>query len=110
MRLAIGRKRRHPVHLTLNTDGRPHPRENAMTIATLVCGLVAFVTGFIVMAHMIASWVGAIGFWGGLYAQFVSSTTRQRALIIVGIVGSFVGAALGIAHGGFFPRGFTLRN
>lgn len=106
----IGRGKRRPVRLTLNTDGRPHPRENAMTIATLACGLVAFVTGFVVQAHMVASWVGAAGFWGGLYAQFVSSTSRQRALIIVGIVGSFVGAALGIAHGGFFPRGFTLRN
>ncbi|GGO25249.1 hypothetical protein GCM10010116_50710 [Microbispora rosea subsp. aerata] len=109
MRLAIGHNRRHPIRFTLNTDGRPHPRENAMAIATLVCGLVAFVTGFIVAAHMIASWVGTVGFWGGLYAQFVSSTTRQRALIIVGIVGSFVGAALGIVHGGFFPRGFSLR-
>jgi hypothetical protein len=75
-----------------------------MTIATLLLGIVAFVTGFIVSAHVIASWVGAIGFCGGLYAQYISSTRAQRSLIIVGVVGSFVGVALGIAHGGFMPK------
>jgi hypothetical protein len=103
MRLG-GPVRRLPFNLTLNTDGRPHPRENLMAIATLLCGLVAFVAGFIVRAHVIASWAGAIGFCGGLYAQFVSETTAQRAVIIVGVVASFVGAALGIAHGGFVPK------
>ncbi|MCT9934708.1 hypothetical protein N5079_31320 [Planotetraspora sp. A-T 1434] len=91
-------------HFTLNTDGRRHPAENALVVCTLVFGLVAFVTGFVVRAHVIASWVGAIGFCGGLYAQYVSSTTAQRSLIIVGVVASFVGVALGIAHGGFVPR------
>lgn len=110
MRHAIGRKARPPGRLTLNSDGRRHPLENVMTVATLSCGLVAFVTGFIVNAHIVASWLGAIGFCGGLYAQYVSATTAQRALIIVGVVGSFVGVALGIAHGGFFPRGFSLRS
>ncbi|WP_370023725.1 hypothetical protein [Planotetraspora sp. GP83] len=93
-----------PFHFTLNTDGRRHPKENALAICTLVVGLVAFVTGFVVSAHVIASCLGAIGFCGGLYAQYVSSTTAQRSLIIVGVVASFVGVALGIAHGGFVPR------
>ncbi|MBP2704646.1 hypothetical protein JOL79_12560 [Microbispora sp. RL4-1S] len=96
--------RRLPVHLTLNTDGRPHPVENIMTVATLLVGLVAFCLGFVVRAHVVASWLGAIGFFGGMYAQFMSSTTAQRSLIIVGVVTSFVGAALGIAHGGFLPK------
>jgi hypothetical protein len=90
--------------LTLNTDGRRHPAENLMTFATLLVGLLAFFTGFIVRAHVIASWAGAIGFCGGLYIQLVSSTTAQRSIIIVGVVASFVGVALGIAHGGFMPR------
>ncbi|ETK35096.1 hypothetical protein GCM10009530_58240 [Microbispora corallina] len=104
MRHVIGTGRSLSFRLTLNTDGRPHPLENAMTIATLALGLVAFVTGFVVRAHVVAAWTGAIGFWGGLYAQYVSSTTAQRSLIIVGVVGSFVGVALGIAHGGFVPK------
>ncbi|MEW9533661.1 hypothetical protein [Microbispora sp. NPDC049125] len=103
MRHAIGRATRPRFNLTLNTDGRPHPLENALAVATLVLGIAAFATGFVVRAHMFAAWVGAIGFCGGLYAQFVSSTTPQRSLIIVGVVGSFVGLALGIAHGGFVP-------
>ncbi|MFD0731260.1 hypothetical protein [Planotetraspora mira] len=94
---------RAPSRFTLNTDGVRHPAENAMTVGTLLVGLLAFVTGFIVNAHVIASWAGAVGFLGGLYTQYVSATTAQRSLIIVGVVGSFVGAALGIAHGGFLP-------
>ena len=44
-----------------------------------------------------------LGFPTGLYAQYISVTTTERSLNIVGLVGSFVGAALGIYHGGFFP-------
>jgi hypothetical protein len=89
------------LRLTLNTDGRRHPIENVLTISTIVLGLLAFVTGFIVSAHPVASWAGVFGFVIGLIAQYVSATTAERALNIVGIVGSFVGAALGIYHGGF---------
>ena len=32
----------------LNTDGRPHPLENAMAIFVLVAGLISFVLGLIV--------------------------------------------------------------
>jgi hypothetical protein len=39
----------------------------------------------------------------GLYSQYVSVTTPQRSLNIMGLVASFVGVALGIAHGGFLP-------
>ncbi|MEV6035525.1 hypothetical protein AB0L65_30505 [Nonomuraea sp. NPDC052116] len=78
--------------------------ENALAVGALVCGLVAFVSTFWVSAHPISSWVGTLGFGVGLYSQYVSATTPQRALNIVGIVGSFVGAALGIAHGGFLPH------
>ena len=95
--------RTESFRFTLNTDGQPHTVQNVLAVATFVIGIVAFVTGFIVSAHVIASWFGAIGFWGGLYAQFISATTPQRSLIIVGVVASFVGVVLGIYHGGFFP-------
>jgi hypothetical protein len=93
---------RGPFRL-LNSDGRPHLVENVLSVGTLICGLVAFATGLIPGAHVIASWLGALGFVGGLYSQYVSATTPERALNIVGIVGSFVGAAFGIYHGGFLP-------
>ncbi|MEU4579269.1 hypothetical protein ACBI99_39335 [Nonomuraea sp. ATR24] len=94
---------RERVRLTLNTDGRAHPVENAFAVATLVCGLVAFGATFFPGGHVIASWAGTLGFGIGLYSQYVSATTPQRSLNIVGLVASFVGAALGIARGGFLP-------
>ncbi|PZG22381.1 hypothetical protein [Nonomuraea aridisoli] len=90
--------------LTLNPDGRAHPIENGFAVATIVCGIVAFVSTFWPAAHVISSWFGALGFGMGLYSQYISATTPQRALNVVGLVGSFVGAALGIVHGGFLPH------
>lgn len=90
-----------PFRLTLNTDGKQHTMENTLAVATFGIGLLAFILGFVVSAHLIASSLGVIGFGGGLYAQYISVTTPQRVLIIMGIVASFVGTALGIAHGGF---------
>ncbi|MFI7133411.1 hypothetical protein ACIBQ1_47600 [Nonomuraea sp. NPDC050153] len=95
---------RERFRLTLNSDGRSHPVENALAVGTIVCGLIAFVSTFWVSAHAISAWAGTLGFGVGLYSQYVSATTPQRAVNIVGIVGSFVGAALGIAHGGFLPH------
>ncbi|WP_226899069.1 hypothetical protein [Nonomuraea phyllanthi] len=95
---------RERFRLTLNTDGKSHPMENALAVATLVCGLTAFVSTFWVSAHVISAWAGTAGFGIGLYSQYVSATTPQRSLNIIGMVGAFVGAALGIAHGGFLPH------
>ncbi|MET7336416.1 hypothetical protein [Nonomuraea sp. NPDC005650] len=95
---------RERFRLTLNSDGRSHPVENALAVGAIVCGLIAFVSTFWVAAHAVSAWAGTLGFGVGLYSQYVSATTPQRALNIVGIVGSFVGAALGIAHGGFLPH------
>ncbi|MEV5412076.1 hypothetical protein AB0K60_24960 [Thermopolyspora sp. NPDC052614] len=99
----LGPTRNESLRLTLNTDGRRHPIENVLTVSTLALGLVALVTGLIVETHAIACWAGLLGFLIGLESQYVSATTPERALNIVGIVGSFVGAALGIYHGGFLP-------
>lgn len=88
--------------LTLNSDGRAHPVENILAVATLVAGIVAFVATFFPAAHAVSSWFGALGFGVGLYSQYISATTPQRTLNIIGLVAAFVGVALGIAHGGFF--------
>ncbi|WP_246060112.1 hypothetical protein [Herbidospora galbida] len=90
-----------PRKLTLNTDGRPHRLQNTLCLSVFTIGVFAFIFGFIVVLHVPASWLGAIGFFTGLFSQFISVTTPQRVFNIMGIVGSFVGAGLGIAHGGF---------
>ncbi|GIH29570.1 hypothetical protein Aph01nite_78800 [Acrocarpospora phusangensis] len=97
----LGPAESEPFRLTLNTDGRPHTRENILAVGTFLVGVLAFILGFVVSAHVVATALGIIGFAGGLFAQYVSVTTPQRSIIIMGIVASFVGALLGIAHGGF---------
>jgi hypothetical protein len=92
---------RSRTRLTLNSDGEPHPLENALTIITFVGGLVTFVIGFVVSLHLIGTVLGLAVFLIGLYAQMVSNTREQRVLIMTGIIGSFVGLGLSVAHGGF---------
>jgi hypothetical protein len=87
--------------VTLNSDGQRHPVENALTAFAFVVGIVAFAVGFIVRAHLPGTVLGVVGFVVGLYAQMVSATREQRVFIMAGIIGSFVGLGLSIAHGGF---------
>jgi len=87
--------------LTLNSDGEPHPMENALTIFTFVGGLLAFAIGFVVSLHVVGATLGLAVVLVGLYAQFVSNTREQRVLIMAGIIAAFVGAGLSFAHGGF---------
>jgi hypothetical protein len=87
--------------LTLNSDGGSHPMENALSVFTFVGGLVVFAIGFVVSLHLIGTVLGLAVFLVGLYAQMVSNTREQRVLIMAGIIGSFVGLGLSIAHGGF---------
>ena len=88
-------------HNPLNSDGRRHPMENALSVFTLVAGIVSFATGWVVSLHFIASVTGVAALLVGLYAQLISATRPERMVIVTGLVAAFVGAALGIAHGGF---------
>ena len=92
----------------LNTDGQPHPVENATTIFVLAAGLVSFVLGLVVRnthaspaLHIVATATGLAAFVVGLFAQMVSSTRNQRVLIVAGIIAGFVGLAIGLSKGGF---------
>jgi hypothetical protein len=87
--------------LTLNSDGQRHPTENFLTVFTFVVGIAAFALGFIVRLHFAGLTLGIIGFAIGLYAQMVSNTREQRVVIMAGIIASFVGLGLSVAHGGF---------
>jgi glucose-6-phosphate-specific signal transduction histidine kinase len=91
----------HLPHVTLNSDGRPHPLLNTLTLITLVFGIVSFALGFVVRAHLAASVLGLVALAIGLYAQMISETREERMLIVTGLVAAFVGVSLGFAHGGF---------
>jgi hypothetical protein len=93
--------RRQASWLTLNSDGRPHPVVNGLTLFTFVIGIVAFALGLIVATHFAATVLGIVGFAGGLGVQLNSATREQRILIMTGIIAAFVGLALGVGHGGF---------
>lgn len=86
---------------TLNTDGKRHPWLNTATAYTCVAGLISFVLGMINNSHFVGALLGTTGFIIGLWAQMVSATRAERIFIMFGIVASFVGMGLGIAHGGF---------
>ena len=95
--------RRHLPHLTLNTDGGRHPLENTLAIFTLAAGVVAFAFGFVPSRHVLACWLGLAALAVGLFDQMISATRAERMVIVTGLIGAFVGLALGLAHGGLFP-------
>jgi hypothetical protein len=92
---------RRPRVMLLNNDGERHPMENSLAVISFVLGVAAFALGLLVAAHLPASIIGVVGFPIALFSQMVSATTGQRWLNVIGMIGSFIGLALAIAHGGF---------
>jgi hypothetical protein len=74
--------------------------ENGLVAFTIVSGLIAFATGWVVALHSIATILAVASMVVGMYAQLVSSNRDQRIVIVTGLVAAFVGGALGISHGG----------
>jgi hypothetical protein len=93
-------ERRTP-RLTLNSDGQRHNALNAITALTFVGGIVAFALGLVISAHLAATILGILIVGVGMTAQLLSATREERIFIVAGIIGAFVGAGLGLAHGGF---------
>ncbi|RST17962.1 hypothetical protein E2C00_12470 [Streptomyces sp. WAC05374] len=93
---------RHPTSSLFATDGKPHPLQDTLMAVTLVLGAVAFITAQFHSLHLISSWTGLIGLVTGAYGQYISETTRERTLLIIGLGASAVGFGLGMAHGGLF--------
>lgn len=91
--------RRSPISL-LNTDGRPHPVENSFAAVTLLLGAVAIITSIWPGLHLVSSWFGLIGILTGAWGQFISATTGERFLTVIGLGSAAVGFYLGVAHGG----------
>ncbi|MEV6793789.1 hypothetical protein AB0M87_17685 [Streptomyces sp. NPDC051320] len=85
------------------TDGKPHPLQDTLVVVTLVLGLLAFITGLLFHSlHLLSSWAGLVGILTGAYGMFISVTTRERFVVIIGLGASAVGFFLGMAHGGLF--------
>lgn len=97
--VAMGQAVHRRPHLTLNTDGRAHPRENALAVTTLLLGLVT-VLATAVGAYPVGVAAGLLGSAVGAWAQLVSATTAERWLIVFGAGASFVGLGLSLAFGG----------
>lgn len=93
---------RHFPVLTLNTDGRPHPVENAFAAVTAVLGLVAFMTAMRESLYLVSSWTGLVGILCGAWSQMISATTAERFVTVIGLGASGMGFFLGMAHGGLF--------
>jgi hypothetical protein len=85
------------------TDGKPHPLQDTLITVTFVLGLLAFVTGIVFHSlHLLSSWAGLVGILTGAYGMYISVTTRERFVVIIGLGAAAVGFFLGMAHGGLF--------
>ncbi|ORT57758.1 hypothetical protein [Streptomyces sp. CB03238] len=93
---------RHPTSSLFATDGKPHPLQDTLMAVTLVLGALAFITAQFHNLHLISSWAGLVGIVTGAYGQYISETTRERTLLIIGMGASAIGFGLGMAHGGLF--------
>ncbi|OAH11815.1 hypothetical protein [Streptomyces jeddahensis] len=94
--------RPHSATSLFATDGKPHPRQDALAAVTLVLGAIAFITAMFHSLHLISSWAGLVGIITGAYGQFISETTRERFGLVLGLGASAIGFFLGMAHGGLF--------
>jgi uncharacterized membrane protein len=87
---------------TLNTDGHSHPKENALAAVTAVLGVLAFTTSFFHNLHLLSSWSGLVGMVSGLWGQFISATTAERFVLVIGTAMAAFGFGIALAHGGLF--------
>ncbi|MEE1754345.1 hypothetical protein [Streptomyces sp. SP18CS02] len=93
---------RHPTSSLFASDGKAHPLQDTLMAVTLVLGVLAFITAQFHSLHLISSWAGLVGILTGAYGQYISETTRERTLLIIGLGASAIGFGLGMAHGGLF--------
>ncbi|MFD7917931.1 hypothetical protein ACFV3R_01645 [Streptomyces sp. NPDC059740] len=90
----------HGLLSLLNNDGRSHPKENALAAITFVLGAVAVATAAFYNLHLISCWFGLVAIVTGAWGQFISATTGERFLLVIGMGMAALGFGLGLAHGG----------
>ncbi|GAA0446010.1 hypothetical protein ACFQ2B_15850 [Streptomyces stramineus] len=86
----------------LNSDGKPHPVENTFVAVTIVLGALAAISSAFHSLHLLSSWSGLLGILSGAWGQYISQTTGERFLLIIGLGAAALGFFLGMAHGGLF--------
>jgi hypothetical protein len=89
-----------PLHRLINTDGRRHPKENALAFLALGLAVVSLVAATQPSWHVAGSWTGLVGACAAAYDQYISKTRGERWVIIVALIGSALGFALNLANGG----------
>jgi hypothetical protein len=89
-----------PLHRLINTDGRRHPRENALAFLSVGLAIVSLVCTFQATWHIVGSWTGLFGAVVGGFDQYISKTRGERWIIVVGLVGSALGFFLNVGNGG----------
>jgi hypothetical protein len=99
--MAQAMKQRGSMSL-LATDGKPHPLQDTFVGVTVILGAIAFVSAQFHSLHLLSSWTGLLGVLAGAYGLYISVTTRERFLLIIGLGAAAVGFLLGMAHGGLF--------
>lgn len=99
---AVRQRRSSPIGRIINSDGKRHPKENALMVATVLLGLVAIVAAPFSGMHLLASWAGLLGILAGAWGLMISKTTAERFLVIIGLGAAAVGFYLGMAEGGLF--------
>ncbi|KOG89052.1 hypothetical protein [Streptomyces varsoviensis] len=90
------------ISTAINSDGKAHPVENGLAAVTLVLGAIAAITSAFHSLHLVSSWTGLVGILTGAWGQFISATTGERFLLIIGLGAAAVGFFIGMAHGGLF--------
>jgi hypothetical protein len=98
-----------PSPLSVHGTGTAGMVQTAAAAITLVLGLLSFVLGMLVRNmhgapsafHVIALVAGLLSFVIGMVFQMISATRNVRIIIVTGMIAGFVGAALGLAAGGF---------
>jgi hypothetical protein len=81
-------------------DGKAHPVEGLFAVATIVLGAVSAITAFWSGLHVISAWTGLVGVLVGARGQFISATTGERFVLIIGLGAAGIGFYLGMMHGG----------
>ncbi|WP_406284476.1 hypothetical protein [Embleya sp. NBC_00896] len=92
----------HRPRLTLNSDGRAHPRENALVAASVLFALVAGICAMFDEMHILGAWTALAGVVTALVSQMFSATTAERAVTVLALGVSAVSLFMNMFHGGLY--------
>ncbi|WP_020557171.1 hypothetical protein [Embleya scabrispora] len=92
----------HRPRLTLNSDGRAHPRENALVATVVLFALVGGICAIFEDMHVLGAWTALAGVVTGLVSQMFSATTGERVVTVIALGVSAVALFMNMFHGGLY--------